>query len=203
MTEHDRPAFCALIDQVAAAYGREATKALYQAHWSALRDLPLEAVERGVSTILRTHAGFMPSPADVRAHSGVMTVEERAEHAWETVVDSIRSPGGFTSVEFEDRAVTAAIRRMGGWVALTGKDSSELHTWSRKEFVRLYALLADGEFPVDEDPVLEGYGGGLRRIACGYLPEQAVQALEAGRPSSEAVHGLVDKLARSADPEEA
>lgn len=127
MTPPDRAPFAQLMTQALAFYRQDVTDFTLEVWWNACLPFDLEQVRRA----LTAHATdpergqFPPKPADlVRQLRG--THGDRALLAWGKVYDAMRTVGAYTSVDFGDPAVHAAIVDAGGWTALCRGDEADL-----------------------------------------------------------------------------
>lgn len=183
MRKPDREGFARCIATLCETFQREASAATIEAYWLGLEDLTLEAVEHGARRALR-ECEFMPAPARLRALSGMTTTADRAELAWERVLFAIRSAGGWESVDFEDPAINAAVRGIGGWVSLTVLPGNELHAFARQKFLESYKAWA-GRGSSDATAGLAGMfqmqSKGrfkVHAIPCEYLPADERRELD-------------------------
>lgn len=144
MLEQDRKKFALLVDSLAANFGKPAEEALLEAYWRALRDLPIESVERAVDAALR-QCQHMPRGVELRELCGDMATETRAALAWEALRKAIGAHGSYRSVDFDDKVINATVRNLGGWQRLCAIGGEEFDKWTRKDFERIYlALVASG-----------------------------------------------------------
>lgn len=137
MTGADKQTFATLIHALASAFRVEATTALMQGYWLGLEDLAFEDVERAVGQALRS-SQRMPAPAELRELAGEMPAAMRAVRAWDALKGAMRRHGAYQSIEFDDRAINAAVRSLGGWQRLCSLESEELDKWTRKDFEKAY-----------------------------------------------------------------
>ena len=183
MEASDRKRFTELIVQLLEAFGREASQATFEAYWMGLSDLSLAAVQSGVTRAVR-ECEFMPPPARLRSLTGVVTQKDRGELAWETCFRAIGSVGGWDSPDFEDAAINATIRSLGGWISLTGQESERLTSFTRASFLKAYSAWVgrDGEATRHLPGMLEMQKDGrfkVRQIPCDYLPREERRFLPA------------------------
>jgi len=123
---------------LAEAFGRKTTGATFEVYAIALGDLTDQQVE-SAATIAAKRCRFMPAPAELREFAGVRTDDDRAMAAWDHVERSL-SLGPYAHVDFDDRAINAAIRSLGGWVVFLARfTGAEAEKWVRQEFLRSYA----------------------------------------------------------------
>jgi len=155
MTDADRARFVTTIQTVADAFGKVASEQFLHVYWLALSDLDAAAFERGVTGALKA-SRFMPTPADIRLHSGGLTSTARTSRAWDALILAIRKHGAYASVDFDDPAVNAAVRNLGGWQRLCSLDSEELSKWIRKDFAAAYEGYVQCGVPADQGRYLVG-----------------------------------------------
>lgn len=171
----DQPAFLDLIEGLALTFKTKVSKALLSAYWMGLSDLPFDQVK---AACIRALVGckFMPVPREIRDLAGIMGPDQKAIIAWNAVKRAIREVGSYRSVTFDDPAINAAIRSLGGWPRVCGTESEELDKWTSKEFQRLYREL--GALPLGQD--LTRYLPGIFETAGGLTLEQAPTRVAAG-----------------------
>lgn len=122
------------------AFGRKVSDATFDAYLIGLRGVPAEALKEAFETVLRTRR-FMPSPSEIRAAAGYGEDDtERATLAWQQVRAAISRYDAYMPVRFDDPRTNAAIRAIGGWVALCDATTDELK-WKEKEFIRHYVAM--------------------------------------------------------------
>ncbi|MEK9810206.1 MAG: DUF6475 domain-containing protein [Candidatus Nanopelagicales bacterium] len=144
---------------LSAAVGRSMPEAQANAWRAICDDLTAIELQRGIVHALREHpvAGFPPIGNILKHAKPVVTVdaETRAVAAWEGVLETIRKVGGYSTIQFDDPAVTATIRAMGGWVRLTEQPTEELVRFVRPQFLQTYkALAATGVRAESAEPLI-------------------------------------------------
>lgn len=137
MNEGDRQKFVTTLGAVAAAFRQELSTPMIEGYWLGLSDMTLEGFAAACQKCIRT-CRFMPSAAELREHSGGLSIEMRVELAWSSLLGAIRSYGWNRSVQFDDPCIPAVVDRMGGWQRVSGLPSDELLKWTRKEFAVAY-----------------------------------------------------------------
>ena len=177
MRSGDRDRFLELISALAASFRTEATEPLLMGYWIGLQDMAIEDFERAATKAIAT-CRFMPVPAELRDLAGTGQAIA-AMDAWQAVIGAMRSVGRYRGVDFGP-LVNAVIRNLGGWTRLCNTDSDELHSFTRKDFERVYATMSarpvehlSGEhFPatLDDAPVI--------RVAIG--PAESKRMLNGG-----------------------
>lgn len=201
-------AIAKIVNLMAEAWCRTVSPLTIQAYYIVTYDLDAAAIEtayfRAISEYKR-----MPSPAEFRELSGVLTVQVRAESAWVIVRRSIPREGSYVSVDFDDPIVNATVRALGGWPSLCDTRCGDpLEVWMRKRFVEMYVMLANKGVTVEEAAPLIGLDavtkhasghGHLtippRRIDTG-LPPHTRNLILAARPKviSQAIVGLANNI---------
>lgn len=178
---------------LAEAFGRKVTAATYEVYAIALDDLTDRQVE-SAATIAAKRCRFMPAPSELREFAGVMTTDDRAMVAWDHVERALPL-GPYAHVDFDDRAINAAIRSLGGWVTFLARfTSAEAEKWVRQEFLRSYASWHRVGVGDEAGAVLAGLaeaaivGGKIappppRFIATGLVPESRPRIGSAKIPS--------------------
>jgi uncharacterized protein DUF6475 len=152
---HDRQQFALLVDALAANFGRDADAALLEGYWRALRDVPIEAVEKAVDAAL-AQCKHMPRGVELRELAGEMPVSTRAVQAWEAVRRAIAKHGVYRSVNFDDPVINATLRNLGGWQKLCATESEEAEKWLRKDFERIYSALCASGISAEQAQHLPG-----------------------------------------------
>lgn len=159
MTEADRVEFVTLLRGLAETLSKTLTGGQIVGYWEALKDLPIADLRIGFGRALKTAGQFLPVPAEIRAMSGEIPISSRAALAWEAVKRAVHEITAYGSVQFDDPTTNAAVRNLGGWVDLCSSDADEFNTWRRKEFERVYAVLAAGHITEDQARPLLGMHG--------------------------------------------
>jgi hypothetical protein len=190
MHANDKSEFFKLITMLGEAFGRQVSALTIEAYWIGLQSLPLYDVEKAVAACLEGSTSF-PAPATLREMAGHVTPKARAEIAWELVVEAIRKRGGYASPDFEDRAINATLRGLGGWERITGTPSDELHSFVRQAFLKAYpAWLGRSDGPVGEHlpGIFECQEKGrfeIESIPCHYLENTERRFLLAPEPAKQ------------------
>jgi hypothetical protein len=164
MHAKQRPEFVGIITALAVTFGREASEALLTGYWMALQDLPLDDLKRAAARAIHERT-FMPVPAELRELAGELTPEARAVIAWKAALDAERLHGYYGSVDFDDKAVNATIRNMGGWEKFTERLENEDREWLRKEFLQIYAVYCRRGVTASEAMPLGGFHSRMNHVA--------------------------------------
>lgn len=158
--------------------------------YEAVKDLTGEQWKSTCVKFMRTWKyRNLPSIAELREdalgpENKPVTADQRALIAWNAVLDAVSRVGGYSSVDFDDPVVHAAINAIagqGGWSTLCEVPSEELRTWKRKEFLETYkAFLSVGIRPESHLPL---HGLIARDCAAKQLPAPAPVKLATGLPA--------------------
>jgi hypothetical protein len=136
--ERDYDAFRELMADVAAQYKTEPMKeGGLQLMFAALSGVSLPDVIKACGAHIKT-SRFFPRAADILQQIEG-TVEDRARNAFLKLVASVERYGRYDSVRFGDPRTHYALERMGGWIPLCEKLTSENMPFIEKDFVRWYA----------------------------------------------------------------
>ncbi len=156
MDERDRKRFALTIGVLGETFGRIVTKVTIRAYEIGLEGLPIESVDAAVHRAI-AECKFMPVPADLRALAGELSVADRSVISWKAVLNAMLAHDFYHSVDFDDPAVNAAIRSMGGWMRLSERYDSEQEQWLFKEFDRAYQVYCRRGVTAVEGAPLGGY----------------------------------------------
>lgn len=136
MKDSDRPRFATVMAAVCETFGQEATTARIMGYWLGLQDLELADVERAAAQAVQK-CDRMPVPAKLREF--VEGREEDAEVLSWALVEKAMPLGAYRHVSFEDPAINAAIRSLGGWPTLFERcRDAESQKWYRIDFTKAY-----------------------------------------------------------------
>ena len=111
--------FVPLMRSLCAAFKQDPTTDLLIAYWMVFEEFSLDDFKRAVKRAV-TECKFMPVPSELISLSGHLSVSERAVLAWTRVLSAVSTCGPYGAVEFEDRAINATVRNMGGWPTFCG-----------------------------------------------------------------------------------
>ena len=134
----DSERFAIVMNALGAAFNRPITPAVLTAYEMGLDGLAIEEIEAAAKRALGM-CKFMPTPAELRELAGGLKPEDQAVLAWETAVGAVQRHGWYRSVQFEDAAITATIRSLGGWQRFCERCGGEEEKWLRQDFLRTYA----------------------------------------------------------------
>jgi len=113
-------------------YGKEIDELLLRAYWAALNDVSIDDLENAAYSHIALEKWF-PKPCELR-HVDATAVSFRA---WDTAITAAERVGAYKTVDFEDQAINATIRFMGGWRRFCEMKADEEH-WRRQEFLQTY-----------------------------------------------------------------
>lgn len=202
MTPKNRERLGQLVVMLAEAFRQTASKHTLAAYELGLMDLPLEDCERIVVRAIR-ECKFMPSVSELREMlgAGSMSHKDAAVLAWDCFERAVVRHGGYSTVLFEDPAINATVRQLGGWERCCGMPAEEFDTWLRKDFERIYAVHARTGRGSD-DPLLGMFArdnlqlvgsvhgvntGQAHLIECDWVPDARRVALPAPRTPTLAI----------------
>lgn len=181
-------------------HGRQVSPALLGLYWEALRDLTPAQFQEATGRALR-ECKFLPKPAELREFAGA-TGNADALIAWDAVRAALRKYSYTTSVDFGP-LVNAVIRSMGGWRALDDMETKQFDVWGKKEFERVYALLAVKDpATLSGAPHMSTFAGPLVTIAIGGVtPVRQIASAEANGVSA-TVRDLANSKSTNSKPRE-
>lgn len=123
-------------------------------YWTALKDLTIEQFNEACNRAGR-ECKFFPKVAVLRDLAGVMTAAELANVAWSQVTDAVIAHGR-DDVDFDDKAINAAIHSMGGWQQLCNSKEEWFNNWGAKQFREAYTAYASKGVPKELSGPLKG-----------------------------------------------
>jgi hypothetical protein len=156
----DREAFALLMTGLSETYNEPVSVARMEIYFSALVDVSIDDVRRAAYAHVSS-SKFFPKPAEIREWIAG-NVEDRAEVAWNVVVNLVRRvgypgvDGRGKAPDFPDEATRrAALELFGGWVALCEQlpgAGSPSFIGTAKQFRALYGAYArrDAALPPGE-----------------------------------------------------
>ena len=139
----ERPEFVKAMESMSGTFRQEVTAPMLDGYWAALKHLPIRDFGVAVAECLKS-AKFMPVPAEILERcAGPIAL--RAAAAWGEVADWCWRGGH----DLKDPVANRVVALLGGWKVLGGESSKEFHTWTRKEFLRIYEELAGNRAAMD------------------------------------------------------
>jgi len=121
--------------------GGEGDPALFLGYTIGLDGLTVDQVKRACARAIRT-SKFLPKPVELRELSGEVSLDHRVTLAWEAVKTAIERVGGYRSVDFDDKAVNAAIHSLGGWPHVCEQTTIAIDRDLWPRFQRVYKAFA-------------------------------------------------------------
>lgn len=156
MRPNDAIRFARAIGALGETYRQPVTAVTISAYEMGLDDLSIGVIEKAIKRALREKK-FFPTVAELRELAGDLSPADRCVVAWDAVKRAHRSHGFYGSVDFDDKAINAAVRSLGGWEVFDERLEAEGEVWVRKEFDRIYqAYFRRGVTPI-EGASLPGY----------------------------------------------
>ena len=147
-----------VVTMLAEAFGQKVTPIRLMAYDAGLSDVPLAALNAAVVRAIR-ESRFMPTVAELRdlcgVASGRIDAKDRPLLAWQAVRGAISKVGAYDSPAFDDAAINATIRELGGWPLLCDTPIDEMH-WLEKRFCATYSALCSVKLPSDQTERLAG-----------------------------------------------
>lgn len=143
---------------LAEAWRQRITDTTIDSYFIGLDGIPIDQVMIGVHKAIQT-CKFMPSCAELRDLCGVMSLEHRADLAWQQLDKAVLEHGYYATVDFDDKAINAVVRGRGGWMAICDLSKEEFDVWFRKEFLRQYQNYCREGVSVEAAQPLIGYHG--------------------------------------------
>lgn len=119
------------------SFGRKTTETTFEAYIMGLEGLTSEQVMFATKAATAS-CKFMPTPAELRELSGELRITDRAEKAWQAWEAAIRQHGGYKTLDFDDPAINATIRSLGGVQHLLDQDDEQYNNFTRKAFLKAY-----------------------------------------------------------------
>lgn len=175
--------FSALLSMLAAAFGVEMSEARFEAYWLGLVGISIQDLKTAIARAIRSER-FMPTPVVLRELAGEQSASHLAVRAWTAVRLAIRAHGAYATVDFDDHAINATVRVLGGWVRLCSTESEELDRFVRRDFTRIYEGYTGFGVPSVDGAPLEGIHA-LNASSSGYLPPPIVRVVTGLPPTRE------------------
>lgn len=156
MLESDKPKFVEVMNALACSCRHTLTDMQVELYWLGSSDITMADFKTAASRLIGGR--WFPSLEELRAAMpGSLTFEERSHLAWSQVLSTIQAHGYTASIDFEDKAINAAIASMGGWVQLCQSDSEWIQRFAPSQFKKLYVVFLSGGVPGDLGKPLSGH----------------------------------------------
>ena len=140
-TKAEKTEFVKYLAALASTFNRECDQAMQTGYWIGLEDVELAAFKKSVEVSMRA-CKFMPTVAELREFAGEMRIEDRAQLAFAALSDAHRRHSYYHSVDFDDRAINATVRALGGWEMVSVTDGKEWNSFFRDRFLKMYSAYA-------------------------------------------------------------
>ena len=179
MEKSRKERFWAAMKALGETFDREITEGKLDAYSFALKDLPIEEIEKGTLEVMRTRkTASFPKPGEIREASQG-NIELEAIMAFEVVEKAIRKYGAYQSVVFDDPVISRTIANLGGWVKMCRTPIEEAK-WIKKDFLRLYdAFSSRGVEAVLLIGILDSTNGTYKPV---YIGDKYKCLEQAGKP---------------------
>jgi len=128
--------FVDCIVTLAEAFRAKVTATTVKAYKIGLEGIDIKDLERGVAKAIRT-CKFMPSASELRELSGEMSLADRALMAFAATEKALGRFGVYKSLDFDDRAINATVRALGGLERICDVPANEWQ-FLRKRFLETY-----------------------------------------------------------------
>lgn len=142
MTRQDALIFTDELTVLAEIYGKPVSEAMGAVYFKALREYALGDVIRAMRCHVKhpEQGRFFPKPADLIALIDGDTNSQALE-AYQLLDDALIQYGVYRSVRFEDAALAATVKALGGWVEIEARwKDREQEPFLRADFCKLYRV---------------------------------------------------------------
>jgi hypothetical protein len=138
MNQTDFERFVETLSACADLYGKTLGEPALRIWWQTMERFDFREFDRALRRCIESPdtGQFMPKPADVIRHIDGSS-SDRALVAWGRVFDAMSRVGAYSSVDFAEPAIHAAIVDLGGWVKLCRSEEDEL-PFIQKRFCDAY-----------------------------------------------------------------
>ena len=128
-------------------FNKELSKPIKEIYWKALEPYS-DADCIAVFNKAILSCTFFPKPAElIELIKPKQAMSDQAELAWIDVESAVKSHGPYASVKFDNPVIHGVIDALGGWVKFQDVTMNNW-VWVKKEFVKLYPILAGrGGYP--------------------------------------------------------
>lgn len=153
---------------LAEAVQQELTEFKVKVYAKGLEDLPIEDIEKGAWTLIRTRTtASWPKIAEIR-ESVNGRPEDEAQIALARLERAMTAQGAYRTVCFDDPVIHAIVRAFGGWPKCCAADLDEWK-FKRIEFLKVYRSFAPNlhrvEVPLMLTGIHEMHPNGVPQIA--------------------------------------
>lgn len=135
-------------------HGKELSVAFYRLYKQALLSrLTMDDAVKAITLAFSTKTYGFPKPADLIEMIKPAQNDSDALIGWESLEQTIRGKGAYSSIVFIDARISRVVVAMGGWVEVCKWRTDEMH-FRRQEFMKLFA--ATGPADQYDQQVLPG-----------------------------------------------
>ena len=143
---------------LAEAFRQRVTDMTFKTYELGLGDLDTRDIKHAVVLAIQD-CQFMPSVYELRqlcgASGGAINRKDRPLAAWQAVRAAISKVGGYLSPDFDDPAINAVVRALGGWPSVCDTPTDEMQ-WLERRFCSTYTALAGSKLPDEQTKRLPG-----------------------------------------------
>lgn len=133
MVDADKQRFAQVMEALGVAYSKEIDRLLKRVYFDACKGMTIDEVERSAARHIQS-SQFFPKPADL---IGKNDVESLAIEAYRIADQAMSRYGSYRHMDFEDKAINAAIRSIGGWASF-GSTTKDEEPFVRDRFIKAY-----------------------------------------------------------------
>jgi hypothetical protein len=142
MTKDDLERFSqimAVINEVFGNPDRPISDLKMDFYFQTLSDLTIEQLNSAAINLANNKTiTVFPTPGQIR-EAVFGEKGTRAVRAFDQLISTVRKHGAYKTVAFEDKAIMAAIERLGGWIKLCDATTDEWK-WIEKDFYKIYQV---------------------------------------------------------------
>lgn len=138
MDDRDKTAFAEAMTALSAAYRRDVDPLTKRVYFDACKDrMTIDEFRSAVARAIQT-SKFFPTPAELLPHGNPLA---SALEAYQLADRTMAQHGSYRAVDFEDKAINATIRSLGGWDAFGAVPMSQEPGY-RQLFIKTYQAFA-------------------------------------------------------------
>ena len=140
MKENDKKRFMDAIGTLAEMHNKKLSTLLLKAYWGSLQKFEIEEIETAAGRLMET-SRYFPKPVEIieAITGGAQDINDVAMIQANNVIESVRTVGGYRSVEFDDPTTAAVVKLgWGGWQKLCDELKEADEKWFRIEFCKIY-----------------------------------------------------------------
>lgn len=179
----DRQKLEIALTTLSAMFNRPLTATAMDLYWQALRERDPGALNAAIEFVALNDHNF-PTPARLLQLATGGPDADVAMMAQGVLEKAIAKHGAYASVHFEDPAINAAVRSLGGWVEVCHCDTHEWRAFRSKDFKAAYMTWRHRPTEVRHlDGITEKSGDetDVKIIQCPYLPRPKPRQIGDGK----------------------